>query len=416
MEDIHSSGRGEEEEQEEHEKREEDSEDVGDFIGSGVLPYCLQDNKVKLFLGKELAKGFTIAGKVKYCWSDFGGKREDLEDAEETALREFSEETLGLWGGMGSLEQRVQTSIANIRTILRDCCATAGSAGEGEEGDNGRKLQAHRLKRVFVMKNGSYLTFFLPLPYIDPLLFQLARDENDKLVPGAERDSDTCRCAEKRDWAWLDAEEILRGIEKGKCCVVDEDGQRFNLLPRLAVSFRSHLRFILDHLPCCRPCKQCNVTILRVPKESECRCLHLLGMKEGVEMENIRTAFADVIIEKITIYQDRFSSNNCFLLLKDNETAVRVKHVIDASPLALQLWDDTPCASSADLPNERVQYAWFEHGGQSHSRRSSSRGQQARRRTRRQRKLGVGLPLAPWASASDSRTRLMTWQRKNQTP
>eukprot|EP00960_Hanusia_phi_P019432 573734-Hanusia_phi.AAC.3 len=33
------------------------------------------------------------------------------------------------------------------------------------------------------------------------------------------------RCAEKRDWAWLDAEEVLRGVEKGKCCVVDEDGQ-----------------------------------------------------------------------------------------------------------------------------------------------------------------------------------------------
>jgi len=339
-------GRDMEEEQMEEQQQQQDKEEVkekndsgmgmeGYFIGSGVLPYCMQDNKVKLFLGKELAKGFTIAGKVKYCWSDFGGKREDFEDAEETALREFSEETLGLWGGMGGLEQRVQASVANVRRILNDCSARC--AGREEEREAERRAPGNQLKRVFVMKNGSYLTFFLPLPYIDPLLFQLARDENDKLVPGAERDSDTCRCAEKRDWAWLDAEEVLRGVEKGKCCVVDEDGQRFNLLPRLAVSFRSHLRFILDHLLCCRPCKQCDMTILRVPKESECRCLHLLGMKQGVESENIRRAFADVVIEKITIYQDRFSSNNCFLLLQDNQTAVRIKHSIDTSPLALQV-------------------------------------------------------------------------------
>jgi hypothetical protein len=44
--------------------------------------------------------------------------------------------------------------------------------------------------RSFVLKNGLYITFVLPLPYIDALLFQLARDDNDSRLPGAARDSE----------------------------------------------------------------------------------------------------------------------------------------------------------------------------------------------------------------------------------
>ena len=80
------------------------AQDLGDFIGAGVLPYTVSGGRVKLFLGKELSKGWTLRGKHKYFWSDFGGKKEDCsETAEATASREFSEETLGLWGGMGPL-------------------------------------------------------------------------------------------------------------------------------------------------------------------------------------------------------------------------------------------------------------------------------------------------------------------------
>ena len=78
------------------------AQDLGDFIGAGVLPYTVTGGRVKFFLGKELCKGRTLSGKDKYCWSDFGGKKEDgLETAAATASREFSEETLGVWGGMG---------------------------------------------------------------------------------------------------------------------------------------------------------------------------------------------------------------------------------------------------------------------------------------------------------------------------
>eukprot|EP00961_Rhodomonas_salina_P139277 1874278-Rhodomonas_salina.1 len=69
----------------------------GTFIAAGVLPYCIdQAGNIKFFLGKELEKGSTVSGKSKYSWSDFGGKREnELETCQETACREFSEETLG---------------------------------------------------------------------------------------------------------------------------------------------------------------------------------------------------------------------------------------------------------------------------------------------------------------------------------
>ena len=80
-------------------------------------------------------------------WSDFGGKREGLlETAEDTACREFSEETLGLWGGMGDLETRVLNSITSIkRKVL-----LALNSEERSEG-------------CFVVKNGLYVNFVVPV-------------------------------------------------------------------------------------------------------------------------------------------------------------------------------------------------------------------------------------------------------------
>ncbi len=73
-----------------------------EFIAAGVFPYCHDDGgNIMFFLGKELSKGSNLSGRSKYIWSDFGGKREGYhESSAQTACREFSEETLGLWGGM----------------------------------------------------------------------------------------------------------------------------------------------------------------------------------------------------------------------------------------------------------------------------------------------------------------------------
>jgi hypothetical protein len=201
-----------------------------DFIGAGVLPYTITGGRVKFFLGKELSKGRTLTGKHKYCWSDFGGKKDEdgRETAEATATREFSEETLGMWGGMGPLRERVQNSNHAISQLLQHSSlppaveAPAHACSGGQEARKGGLPKT----RSFVLKNGLYVTFVLPLPYVDPLLFQLARDENDSTLPGAARDSETSRSAEKRDWAWVDATALLDScVSKGRCRTVDQEGQ-----------------------------------------------------------------------------------------------------------------------------------------------------------------------------------------------
>jgi hypothetical protein len=65
---------------------EEDNEPISgqemeEFLAAGILPFARsQDGAVMFFLGKELAKG---AGRNKYVWSDFGGKREGRDESGE---------------------------------------------------------------------------------------------------------------------------------------------------------------------------------------------------------------------------------------------------------------------------------------------------------------------------------------------
>lgn len=58
---------------------------VGDFVAAGVLPFARSPGgKVIFLLGKELSKG--PAGRNKYVWSDFGGKREGLHESGEAPV------------------------------------------------------------------------------------------------------------------------------------------------------------------------------------------------------------------------------------------------------------------------------------------------------------------------------------------
>ena len=223
-----------------------------DFIGAGVLPYTITGGRVKFFLGKELSKGRTLTGKHKYCWSDFGGKKDEdgRETAEATATREFSEETLGMWGGMGPLRERVKNSnhaisqllqhsslspaveaagaihITQPATTIAEVTKTNDTPAHACSGGQEARKGGFPKTRSFVLKNGLYVTFVLPLPNVDPLLFQLARDENDSTLPGAARDSETSRSAEKRDWTWVDATALLDScVSKGRCRTVDQEGQ-----------------------------------------------------------------------------------------------------------------------------------------------------------------------------------------------
>jgi hypothetical protein len=57
-------------------------QEIEEFLAAGILPFTRsQDGAVMFFLGKELAKG--TAGRNKYVWSDFGGKREGRDESGE---------------------------------------------------------------------------------------------------------------------------------------------------------------------------------------------------------------------------------------------------------------------------------------------------------------------------------------------
>ena len=211
-----------------------------------------------------------------------------METAQDTASREFSEETLGLWGGMGKLSDRVRNSSALVSSLIEHSCLRACRPDGPAEGGTSDCLNTPH--RGFVLKNGLYITFVVPLPYIDALLFQLARDENDCLLPGAARDSDSCRCAEKRDWAWVDAQVLVDSLSKGRCRAIDQEGQPLHLLPRLAVTLRAYLPFIIAHLGCHVPCGELCLSgqVLDVSLEKVGRCLHLFGIGKHVSPECIR--------------------------------------------------------------------------------------------------------------------------------
>ncbi len=95
------------------------------------------------------------AATHRYVWSDFGGKREGLnESAEETACREFSEETLGLWGGLGDIRTRISNSISIMRPKIQ-CAMSSDFSEDGQ---------------CFVLKNGLYINFIVPVKVISDII------------------------------------------------------------------------------------------------------------------------------------------------------------------------------------------------------------------------------------------------------
>jgi hypothetical protein len=57
------------------------------FKAAGILPIVIVDKKIYYLLGKDI-------NQKKY--SDFGGSKENSETCEETAVREFDEESMGV--------------------------------------------------------------------------------------------------------------------------------------------------------------------------------------------------------------------------------------------------------------------------------------------------------------------------------
>ncbi len=97
--------------------------------------------------------------------------------------------------------------------------------------------------------------------------------------------------AEKRDWAWVDASELVeRVVEGGSCRVRSKDGQRLILLPRLGVTLRTYLQHILMCIQSKTPCND----ILLVPLGTASRCLHVFGVHASFTEIRVKDAFATV--------------------------------------------------------------------------------------------------------------------------
>ena len=230
---------------------------------AGVLPYAVLDGTVLCMLGKEYllapsttrllpsgvreqqpdmeAASTSAATEPQYrCWwSDFGGGREP-EDASvvHTAAREWAEETVGVYGDGSSLLSRVENS---AQTMLAQLCETNAPGSSASLGP------------TFAVVGESYTMYACAVPFVDTLIFQLARDENDAeanasigrsttgITPVDEEDMRKLRrrCGEKRDFAWVSLESLLAAVGSGRTWFRDVDGQTITLLPRLGYALQS---------------------------------------------------------------------------------------------------------------------------------------------------------------------------------
>lgn len=80
--------------------------------GAGIVPFKIEKNKLFFLLGKER---YISNWRGSLCWSGFEGGNKDSESCEENACREFSEETLCIFGrNFTSLQTSLQNSALKI--------------------------------------------------------------------------------------------------------------------------------------------------------------------------------------------------------------------------------------------------------------------------------------------------------------
>eukprot|EP00898_Chlorokybus_atmophyticus_P001814 jgi/Chlat1/2633/Chrsp178S02471 len=162
------------------------------YRAAGVLPYAvLASGEVAVLLGAEVCSG-PVCGTFVRRWSDFGGKREAIDNGLScaTAAREFSEETLGLFGGIGVDAASVALSTAAMTSRL----------AEADARDDILCVEST------IAKGGVYCMYVARVVPVDALMFNLATQENKvaKTVLGAE----------KVAFAWVNANRLLHAIEE----------------------------------------------------------------------------------------------------------------------------------------------------------------------------------------------------------
>ena len=85
--------------------------------GAGVIPMCIgEGGEPMLLLGRER---FLPQWKGSCRWSGWEGSRKDAETLEQTAVREFNEESLGVVLPAHEMTERIQNGEYWIRVVLR---------------------------------------------------------------------------------------------------------------------------------------------------------------------------------------------------------------------------------------------------------------------------------------------------------
>eukprot|EP00899_Mesostigma_viride_P016605 jgi/Mesvir1/24946/Mv16920-RA.1 len=197
-----------------------------EYRAAGILPFtCNAVGEIVVLLGAERAKprryaarhpritlpdtGASVASGTKPCgrgrgggllpWRDFGGSREAQDaDCEATAAREFSEETLGMFGGASMDSRSIAHSTERMASALRlhrsDTTPTDVLRIESVP-DGSRTANL-----------GKYVMFVARVAFLDPLLLRLAAAENHlrRCLPG---------CEEKADFVWVSALSLLHAVE-----------------------------------------------------------------------------------------------------------------------------------------------------------------------------------------------------------
>lgn len=83
-------------------------------MGGGILPIAKKNNEYYVLLSRESVDiDWKDAGK----WSDFGGSKENNETEYETAIREGTEETSGLYGTKLDIKNLIDNCTEHIISI-----------------------------------------------------------------------------------------------------------------------------------------------------------------------------------------------------------------------------------------------------------------------------------------------------------
>ena len=83
--------------------------------GGGIIPFCKNENEYLFLFGREcLDKKWEESGK----WGEFGGKFNEGESNLDGIIREFYEESHGLFGNKEELKKYLEKNIKNLLILF----------------------------------------------------------------------------------------------------------------------------------------------------------------------------------------------------------------------------------------------------------------------------------------------------------